>query len=136
MRNFVIRVVINAVAIAITATLLPGIHVANNDIGTLLVVGFIFGLVNAFIKPLLIFLTCPFVLVTFGLFLLVINGLLLQLTAWLAGDRLTVDGIGWAILGGLIMGIIGMILEGVFLKEDDKYKPKFKRTVITYRQDL
>lgn len=136
MRNFVIRVVINAVAIAITATLLPGIHVSNNDVGTLLVVGFIFGLVNAFIKPLLIFLTCPFVLVTFGLFLLVINGLLLQLTAWLVGDFLTVDGIGWAILGGLIMGIIGMILEGVFLKEDDKYKPKFKRTVITYRRDL
>lgn len=135
MRNFIIRVVINAIAIALTATILPGIHVSNNDIGTLLIIGLIFGLVNAFVKPLLIFLTCPFVLVTFGLFLLVINGLLLQLTAWLAGDRLVVDGIGWAILGGIIMGLIGMILEGIFLKEEDKYKLK-RQTIISYRRDL
>jgi putative membrane protein len=121
MRNFLIRVLINAVAIAITASLLPGIHIANNDIGTLLIVGFVFGIVNAIVKPILTFLTCPFVLLTLGLFLLVINGLMLMLTASLSGGRLAVDGLGWAIVGGIIMGIVGMIMEGLLgVNEEEK----------------
>jgi putative membrane protein len=113
MRNFVVRVIINAIAIAVTATLLPGIHVVNQDIGTLLILGLIFGLVNALIKPLVQLLTCPFILITLGLFIFVINGLMLLLTASLSGGRLIVDGLGWAIIGGIIMGIIGVILESV-----------------------
>ena len=57
MRNFAIRVIINAVAIAVTAMLIPNIQVANNDIGTLLIIGLIFGIVNSLLKPILIFLT-------------------------------------------------------------------------------
>lgn len=118
MRELVIRWIISAIAIAVTASLLPGIHVANNDIGTYLLLGLIFGLVNALLKPLLVLLTCPAVLLTLGLFLLVINGVMLQITASLAGERLVIDSLGWAILGGIIMSLTNMVLEGVFQLND------------------
>ena len=119
MRNFFIRVIINAIAIAITAMVIPNIHVVNNDIGTLLIIGLVFGIVNSLIKPILMFLTCPAVIVTLGLFILVINGVMLLITESLVGDRLIIDGgIGTAILGGIVMAITSMILESV-LKLDD-----------------
>ncbi len=113
MGKFLLRVVINAIAIAITASVLPGIHVVNQEIGTLLVIGLIFGVINALIKPLVSLLTCPFILLTLGLFVFVINGLMLLITASLSGGRLVVDGLGWAVVGGIIMGIVGLILETV-----------------------
>lgn len=119
MRNFVIRVVINAVAIAITATLIPNIQVVNNDLGTLLIIGLVFGIVNSLLKPILMFLTCPAVILSLGLFVLVINGVMLLITESLVGDRLIIEGGIWtAILGGIVMAIVTMIFEGV-LKLDD-----------------
>ncbi len=126
MREFLLRVVVNAVAIAVTASLLPGIDVVNNDIGTLLIIGLVFGIINAIIRPILMFLTCPLILLSLGLVILVINGCMLQLTASLVGDRLTVDNLGWAIGGGIVMAIIAMILEKV-LGIDDKDKHKRDR---------
>lgn len=129
MRNFLIRVIINAIGIAITAQLLPGITVANNDIGTLLIIGLVFGIVNALVKPILMILTCPAVILSLGLFILVINGLLLLLTASLIPARLSVDGLGPAILGGIVMGIISIILEAL-LGVNDKNGGKKEREVI------
>ena len=114
MGKFIARIIINAVAIAITAALLPGIHVLNNDIGTYLILGLIFGIINALVKPLVSLLTCPLVILTLGLFVLVINGFMLLLTASFSGGRLFVDGLGWAIIGGIIMGVVNVILEAVF----------------------
>lgn len=113
MGKFLLRVIINAIAIAITASVLPGIHVVNQDLGTLLMVGLIFGIVNALIKPILSVLTCPFIILTLGLFIFVINGLMLLLTANLSGGRLVIDGFWWAVLGGIVMGIVGLVLESV-----------------------
>ncbi len=131
MRNFVIRVFINAVAIAIAASLLPGITVTDNDIGTLLIIGLVFGIVNALIKPILILLTCPAVIVTLGLFLLVINGLMLLLTASLIPDRLQIEGLGSAILGGIIMGLVGIVIESVLRLDDDR---RDKEVIIVERR--
>ena len=114
MREFAIRVLINAVAIAVAAMLIPNIHVANNDISTLLFIGFIFGVVNALLKPLLIFLTCPAVLLSLGLFLFVINGVMLLITDALAGDRLIIEGgIFTAILGGMVTAGVSILLEAL-----------------------
>ncbi len=114
MGKFLLRVIVNAIAIAITASVLwPGIQVANHDLGTLLVIGLIFGIINALIKPLVSLLTCPFILLTLGLFIFVINGLMLMITASLSGGRLVVDGLWPAVIGGIIMGIVGLILETV-----------------------
>ncbi len=130
MREFVIRVLINAVAIAVTAMLIPNIHIANNDISTLLMIGLIFGVVNSLLKPLLILLTCPAVILSLGLFIFVINGLMLLITDSLAGDRLVIDGgIFTAILGGMVMGGVSMLLESV-LKLDDEKSGRDQKTVI------
>ncbi len=130
MRDFVLRVIINAVGIAIVAQLVPGIRLVNDTLGTLLIIGLVFGIVNAIVKPILIFLTCPAVIITLGLFILVINGLMLRLTASLLPDRLTVDGLWPAILGGIVMGIISMVLESVLGVRDDDNKPKDKPDMI------
>jgi len=126
MRNLLLRLIINAAALAATAALLPGIGVRNNEIGTLLVVAFVFGLVNAVLKPVFIILSCPLIILTLGLFAIVVNGLMLLITDALAGGRFTVDGLGWAILGGLVVGAISGILEGV-LDLDEKDREKRKR---------
>jgi len=126
MRNLLLRLIINAAALAATAALLPGIGVRNNEIGTLLVVAFVFGLVNAVLKPVFIILSCPLIILTLGLFAIVVNGLMLLITDALAGGRFTVDGLGWAMLGGLVVGAISGILEGV-LDLDEKDREKRKR---------
>ena len=123
MRNFIIRVIISAIAITITASLLPGITLANDTIGTVLIIGLVFGIVNAIVKPLLIFLTCPAVIITLGLFILVINGAMLMLTASFV-DALQIDGWGTAIVGGIIMSIVTMIFESIMGLDDDKSAKK------------
>lgn len=131
MREFLIRVLINAVAIAVTALLIPNIHIANNDIGTLLIIGLIFGLVNSLLKPLLLLLTCPAVLLSLGLFIFVINGVMLMITDSLAGDRLNIEGgIFTAILGGMVMGAVSIALESA-LRLDDSPK-RAQAEVIVY----
>ena len=113
-RDFVLTVIINAIAIALTAWLLPGIEVIDNDLGSYVLIGFVFGVINALVKPLVSCLTCLLILATFGLFLLAINGLMLWLTAELLPSRLVVENFWWAIAGGLIMAIVGAFLESQF----------------------
>lgn len=121
MRGFILRLIINGIAIAVVAALLPGITVANNDLGTLAVLALIIALVNALVKPVIMLLGCPFIILSLGLLIPIINGLLLMLAAALSGGRLIVDGLGWAILGGLIMGVVSMVLEGALgVKEDER----------------
>src|SRR5690606_22246529 len=116
--RFLLRLIVNAIALVITAYVLPGIHV-NTDVGPLLLVALIFGIVNALVKPVIAILSCPLILLTLGLFYLVVNGLMLLITDELAGGNFDVDGIGWAVLGGIVMGLIGMVLESL-LGLDDK----------------
>ncbi len=111
-RNFIIRLIINMIALSITASLLPGIAI-NGGAGTLLLVALVFGIINAIVKPILLLLTCPFVIITLGLFILVINGLLLLLTSSILGNSFVVDGFGTAIIGGIVMGIASMIVEWI-----------------------
>jgi putative membrane protein len=80
------------------------------EYGTYLWIGLIFGVVNAIVGPVLRLLSLPFVVLTLGLFLLVINAALLALTAGIT-DRLTVDGFGTAIIGGLILAVAGWVAD-------------------------
>jgi|SRR5690554_2754422 putative membrane protein len=117
--RFLLRLIVNAIALVITAYVLPGIHV-NTDIGPLLLVALIFGIVNALVKPVITVLSCPLILITLGLFYLVVNGLMLLITDELAGGNFDVDGLGWAILGGIVLGLVGMVLESLLGLDDDK----------------
>ena len=126
LRDFVMRIIINMVAIVITAMLIPGIAV-NDQLMPLFVVALIFGIVNALVKPILTLLTCPAVVLTLGLFLLVINGIVLQLTAYFSGGRLTVDGFWPAFLGGIIIAFVNMVLEGMTGVKKDNQKGRIRR---------
>ena len=118
---FLLRLIINAVALLITAWLIPGIHLraagphpTTNDWVTLLIVALIFGVVNAVIRPILILLSLPLEIITLGLFIFVINAFMLLLTSWIAqglGLGLRVDKFLPALLGALIISIISFILS-------------------------
>src|SRR3954465_141552 len=105
-----------AVVFLFMPRLLPGIDVIGNPnaplgiTGTYLWIALIFAVVNAVVGPILRLLSLPFVLVTLGLFLLVVNAALLGLTAALT-DRLQVDGFGSAVVGGLLLAIGGWVAD-------------------------
>ncbi len=127
MRAFFIRLIVNAAALTVAAAILPGIHTADNAITTLLLIALIFGFLNALFKPLFVLLSCPLIILTLGLFTLVINGVMLLLTDRVAGSRFEVDTFGWAILGGFVVSIVSGILEGVLGVHDDENDHKNKR---------
>ncbi len=118
MIKFALKVVIlGAVFYGLTYfDVLPGLNVIPNEegplggFGTYLWIGLLFGVVNAIVGPILRLLSLPFVVLTLGLFLLVVNAALLGLTAALS-DRLTVDGFVTALLGGLILAVAGWIAD-------------------------
>lgn len=112
MRNIVIRLTVNTLALYAAVWLVPGLHY-EGAAARFLLVGILFGVVNSFLRPLLTILTCPLVVATLGLFLLVINALLLLATGWLSqrwGLGFSVDGFVPAFLGGIIVGITSTIL--------------------------
>jgi putative membrane protein len=111
--SFIIRLVINAIALWLATQLVDGISF-DGDFVFLLVVALIFGVVNAIVKPILIFLTFPFLIVTLGLFLLVLNGAMLWLTGAISGAAelgFHVSGFGAAFLGGLVVSVVSFLLS-------------------------
>lgn len=130
MRNFLLRLIVNAVALTAAAAILPGIRLNSDSAITLLLVALIFGLINAILKPILVILSCPLIILTLGLFYLVVNGLMLRLTDLISGGRFEVDGWGSAILGGLIVAIVASALEGALGLKEDKHKKEQKVTII------
>lgn len=114
LRNFIIRLIINAVALAVTASLLSGIQLRDDSLSTLLIVALVFGVINALVKPIVKLLTCPMIILTLGLFALVVNALMLLLTSALVPEHFYVENFGWAFLGGIVIAIVAMVMESVF----------------------
>ncbi|KUF15758.1 MULTISPECIES: phage holin family protein [Streptomyces] len=118
MKNFVVKTLANAVALAVAVWLLDKITLTGDSTGkktlTLLVVALLFGLVNFLVKPIVQVLTFPLFILTLGLITLVVNALMLLLTSWLA-DKLDVsfhvEGFWTAVLGGLIISIVSWALN-------------------------
>lgn len=116
--TFALKVVILAGAFFVLTRfdVLPGLDVLPNqagplgEFGTYLWIGLLFGVVNAVVGPILRTLALPFVVLTLGLFLLVINAVLLALTAGLT-DRLAIDGVVTALVGGLILAVVGWVAD-------------------------
>lgn len=115
MRSLLIGLVVNMLALAITAYVLPGIHVPSNLL-TLAVIALVFGVVNAIVKPILTLLSLPFIVVTLGLFLLILNGFMLVVTDFLT--PLDIDNFWWAVLGAVILSIVGSLLN-LFVSEPE-----------------
>jgi putative membrane protein len=128
MKSFVIRVLVNGVALWVAAALVQGIHLAENhtstgsQLVTILWVAVIFGLLNALIKPILTILSLPVIILTLGLFTLIVNAAMLELTSWFAGTfslDFHVDQFFWdAVLGAIIITIVSMLLDAILPNND------------------
>lgn len=111
--RFVLRLLITAASLYLAVRLVEGIRYQGDWLG-LVAVALVFGLVNAIVRPVLYFLTCPFVFLTLGLFVFVLNALMLLLTAAIAeslGLAFTIDGFLAAILGAIIVAAASAILN-------------------------
>lgn len=102
------KLLINTLAVLVTTYLLEGIHLSG--IGVAIIVAIVLAVVNVLIKPILVVLTLPVTVVTLGLFLLVINGLMIMLTAWLV-PGFSVDNFWWALLFSIVLAIINWLLS-------------------------
>jgi len=119
--SFLLRVIINAVAIWLATLVLSGLEVVGGDDTTttvlvFLVVALVFGLVNAVVKPIVKLLSMPLYILTLGLFTIVVNAAMLWLTGWLSQQTdygLRIDNFGTAVLGALIISIISLVLSAV-----------------------
>ena len=121
MSRLVVRIIINAVALWVAARLLgPEVMRVPQDVGQLVIVALVFGVVNALIRPIVTLFTCLLNLLTLGLFTFIINALMLMLTSWLTGDRLEFGNFGWAIVGGIIVSIVSTILSWFFADESSR----------------
>ncbi|HET6299056.1 MAG TPA: phage holin family protein [Kribbella sp.] len=120
MTNLIIKLLANAVALAVASWIVGGITLEGSTTGrrvlTLLIVAAIFGVVNAVVKPVVKLLSLPFIILTLGLLLFVINALMLLLTSWITGKldvQFHVNGFGAALLGALVITVVGMLLNAV-----------------------
>jgi len=112
--KFILRLLLSALAVVLLANILPGVHVATYGIAIL--VALVLSLLNLLVKPLLVILTLPVTILTLGLFLLVINALIILLASSLVSG-FSVDGFWWALLFSLLLSILQSILFTV-LKEE------------------
>ncbi|WP_234736218.1 phage holin family protein [Tellurirhabdus bombi] len=108
--GLLIRILISAVAVFFASRLIPGISVP--DFGTALLVAIVLGLLNAFLKPILVFLTIPITILTLGLFYLVINVLMVYLAAYLVSG-FVVSGFIAALLFSFVVAIITWIMDAI-----------------------
>jgi putative membrane protein len=122
--RLVIGIVVSAVALAVATWLVPGILLFGNNTGekaaTLLVVAIIFGIINTILKPIIQTIGCAFYVLTLGLFALVVNGLLLWLTSYIAGKfnlPFHITGFWPAFWGALIVAVVSWGLHLLLGKE-------------------
>ena len=131
MKGFLIRLIINSVALYAAIAIMDGngLTATTETWYSYVILGFIFGIVNALVRPVIKLLTCPLIVLTLGLFTLLINTGMFYLAGWLAtkiaGFGFTVDTFWGAFFGGLITSVVSVILSVVL--DDDKNKNKRKK---------
>ena len=118
--RFIIRWLITALAVAAAVWLIPGIQIfgEGNVVLAVAIASLALALVNMFIKPIVQVLSCPLIILTLGLFYLVVNAAMLELAAWLSTSifdmGIAIDGFGSAVLGAIVISIVSMIANGIF----------------------
>jgi putative membrane protein len=129
--RFVTWLLSTAAALAVATWLIDGIYFTGPTSGMaevrhkllpLLLVALILGVVSSFVKPVVTFFSIPFIVLTIGLFLLVINALMLMLTAWIAGGvgiGFHVDGFWTALWGSIVITVVNWFIDIAILRDDD-----------------
>ncbi len=121
MTKFLVRWAINAIALYVAVLIVPGIEL-NGEWTSILWLALVMGLLNALVRPLLKFLTCPLIILTLGLFTIIINTGMLLLTSRVVqafGLGLTVDGFWTALLGSLVISFVSVVMS-VILRDELK----------------
>ncbi len=113
--KILVRIVLNGLGLWLAAAILPGVHYTGG-LWSLLGAGCVIGLLNLLVRPLLTLFSLPLLVVTLGLFYLVINGALFWLADRLLGG-LVVDGFFWAMAGGLFLAIFNLLLRALFERD-------------------
>lgn len=112
-RMLLIRLVVNGLTLIAVAVFIPNIYFVDRTFGTILLMAVALGILNAFIKPIVQFLTLPFIFATYGFVIVLINMVILLLMAAIFEQRFYVGGLVWAIIGGLVMGVFASFLESL-----------------------
>jgi putative membrane protein len=116
--KLILRVVINALALGAAAWLVPGIRAGS--VTSLLLIALVFGVLNALVRPFLKLLSCPLLILTLGLFTLVLNAVMLLMTARLGqafGIDFRVDGFWTAFLGALVVSVVSVVLSWILIDD-------------------
>ena len=119
--KFFLRWIITSIALLAAVTFVPGIEVDGNAYVAVIITALILGFLNAILRPILVFLSCGFVVLTLGLFLFIVNALVLWASANVAqmfGVGFYVDGFVPALLGSIVVSIVSFILS-IFLNDDN-----------------
>jgi putative membrane protein len=108
-----VRILVNALALLVIS-LLPDIHFVEPTILRVLFVALILGVLNAFVKPIVQFLTLRFIFITYGFAIVIINAIMLLLLNLVVSSMFVVDSLLWALIGGALMGLVAAFLENLF----------------------
>ena len=131
--KLLIRWAISSIAIFAAAQLIPGIRVENMQAWTIYaIMAILLGLVNAIVRPFLKLLSCPLIILTLGLFVLVINAISLMIAAWLASlfkVGFYVDNFGAALLGSLVISVVTVFFN-LLIKDEEKKSRKKEPTAL------
>ena len=131
--RLVVRLVVLALIIGLVAKLVPGIHV-HGSFWALLWISVLFSLVNAILGPLFRLLSLPLIVLTLGIFLLVVNAALLAITAGLS-KHLDIDGFGSAVLGGLLIAVFSWLAELVLPTKRSSLERRERRRRLSDARD-
>jgi putative membrane protein len=115
--SLLIRFIVTAIAVAAAAYLVPGIDVGDNAAKAVILTAVILGIINAFIRPVLKLLSLPLILLTLGLFILVVNSVCFYLAAWISRTifdvRFAFDSIWAVLLGAIVISIVSTVLNWI-----------------------
>ncbi|HEX6083242.1 MAG TPA: phage holin family protein [Thermoanaerobaculia bacterium] len=114
--SLLVRWILNTLALLLVANVVP--NFTYRSWVTLAIAAAVLGLLNAVIRPILWFITLPITVLTLGLFLLVLNAIMLELTAWLV-PGFDIDGFGWAIVGALVLSVISLLTDRIGRREEE-----------------
>ena len=112
--QLLLRWLLNTIALFIVVTVVPGF--SYRTVVTLAIAAAVLGLLNAIVKPILFLLTLPLTIVTLGLFLIVLNAIMLELTDFLV-PGFDINGFGWAIVGAIVLGLVSLITNQIGRRE-------------------
>ena len=125
MKNWFVRILVSALAVLITAEILPGVEISG--VPAALIVALVLSFLNTFLKPVLLILTIPITLITLGLFLLAINSIIILIADYLL-DEFYVRNFWWAFLFSIILSLVNSILGSMLgtSKEEDQNQQRLE----------